>query len=948
MRVAGRSAGPSGRVAGATGGPRAARRRRVAGRPGRVEAPQGPQPGRGAAWRAQTGAPPAQISGSRLRRLLALCALALVLPGAAHAAKPPAAVDRAKAGIAKALAAGWLQPADASRYRGILARTAVALPRLGGVRHANLQAVLDDVARQAGGYTSPRALTLFGMLDENVRYFGAQGPPAPQADTPAPDGVVYRYFPGHGLQFHPLANFASLNSQLAAGRTDESRTLAEALRARAIPRGAGVVWEYEFAFGGGRPPWTSGMAQAVAAQALARAGQRLEDASLGELAGRAYLAIPDTLDMSVAAGRWVKLYSFSRLAVFNAQLQTAVSLRDYADLSGDTAPGALSDALRAAVTKALPRVDTGYWTRYAIGGAEESLGYHDFVITILGRLRTQTKDAFWSDLATRFRGYETQPPSFEAGAPAAPVVEAKQGQATFKLSFWLSKQSSVVVRVGSARRSLSMTNGWHYLTWQVPRTRSAVFPVAVDASPIAGPRASASLSPLVVLARAPASLGPLGLAAGVADAPAGPGLLVGAAENAVLGADPASVAAQLGLATRAGLAALRITAPWSPGQTAPDPALLAQLTTTAQQTAAAGIRLYLEVYPASAAVVPADDASRAAFASTVSALAVALPQVRDFVIGSQVNDPVFWPQARATPGSYLALLAASYDALKGVNPGIQVIGGALNAQQAPATFVLSLGQAYRRSGRTTPVMDALAIQPSPASSAEPPETVHPTGATTIADYPRLVANLKRAFDGTGQPGSTLPIVYDGYGVQTAVPAAKAALYSNVESGAVPEAVQAASYATALQLASCQPNVSAFLFQHVVDERDLSGSQSGLYYPDLTAKSSFPAVRAAVTAARGGTLAACPGATKPPDPAPSAEFAADGRSVAIACPLECYYTVVLTRGDAALRTRQGAVASGAALTVSVPASGVAPGDRLSVHVVQRHDPGAEVVQEGNPV
>ncbi len=51
-----------------TGGPRPVRYRRGPERTGRVEAPTGPEPGRGAAWRVQTGAPPAQIGGSRLRR----------------------------------------------------------------------------------------------------------------------------------------------------------------------------------------------------------------------------------------------------------------------------------------------------------------------------------------------------------------------------------------------------------------------------------------------------------------------------------------------------------------------------------------------------------------------------------------------------------------------------------------------------------------------------------------------------------------------------------------------------------------------------------------------------------------------------------------------------------------------------------------------------------------
>jgi hypothetical protein len=875
-------------------------------------------------------------------RPVAVALLALVLCGSAHAARSPQ-IATATAGLQKAVAAGRVAPADAARYRAILDRTARALPRLGGSRHDNLAGVLSDVAASAPRYAGARALTLFSMLDWNTRWFGAQGPPAPQADTVASDQVVYRYFPGHGLQFHPLGNFAALNSLLAGGRLDEARILAESLRARAVSSGPAAVWEYEWAYAGGRPPWTSGMAQAVAAQALARAGQRLADPSLGALARRAYAAVPK-LVMQLPVGPWVKLYSFSRDAVFNAQLQTTVSLRDYADIAGDTAAGSLSDALRAAVQKGLPQADTGYWTRYTLGGAEEPRGYHDFVTTILGRLYAQTKDTFWSDLASKFKAYTTQPPSFQLGPPPTPVPGAQTGKATASFSFWLSKQSDVVLSAAGGQRRLTMSFGWHHLTWTLPRAKAGIFPVGVRAAPIAGPTASLSLPPLVVLARAPASLGELALAAGRGGGPAGTsGLVIGAVENAVANADPAISAQQFSLATAAGLRAIRVAVAWSPGQAAVDPALV----TAAQQAALAGVRLYLELYPAAPALVPGDDAHRAEFAAYARQLAAALPQVRDFVIGQQVNDPAFWPQSATSAGSYLALLAASYDALKGLDPGIQVIGGALDSQFAPGTYVLSLGQAYRRSGRVSPVMDALALQPSGASSAEPPDAAHPSGPTTIGDYTRLVANLKRALDTTPQPGAALPIVYDGYAVQTAVPAQKAALYTGAENDTVPESAQGALYAQALQVVSCQPNVAALLFGHVVDERDLAGSQSGLYYPDLTPKSDFSAVRAAVAAAQTGSLAPCPGAPPRAAVPPSAEAAADGRSIQVRCARDCAYVAALVRAAVPLRAQSGLLTGGATVTVSIP-GGAAPGDRVMVHVASKLDPRDEVVVQGAPI
>jgi hypothetical protein len=422
----------------------------------------------------------------------------------AWASTTVAQIAVAQKGLAAAVKAGRVAPDDAARYRSILTRTARALPRLSGARQQNLRAVLDDVANKASEYTAPRALTLFSMLDVNTRYFGAKGPPAWHADILGPDMVVYRYFPGHGLQFHPLADFGALNAHLAANRLDEARRLTAALQARAIGRDDGsTVWEYQFRYLGGRAPWTSGMAQAVAAQALARASQKLDDPSLLDLARRAEAAVPK-LTRRLAAGPWVRLYSFNTLAVFNAQLQTAVAVRDYADLAEDEAAGALADAMTQAAQTMLPKFDTGYWTLYSLGGAEETRDYHDYVIFLLGRLKAQTQNSFWSETATRFEAYDTQAPLFQTGPPAVVATPAAKGKAAFKFSFWLSKRSSVVVRVGSGSRSLSMTWGWHTLTWWLPREKPGVFPVSVQARPVAGPTATTPLLPLVVLGKAAA------------------------------------------------------------------------------------------------------------------------------------------------------------------------------------------------------------------------------------------------------------------------------------------------------------------------------------------------------------------------------------------------------------------------------------------------------------
>lgn len=444
----------------------------------------------------------------------------------------------------------------------------------------------------------------------------------------------------------------------------------------------------------------------------------------------------------------------------------------------------------------------------------------------------------------------------------------------------------------------------------------------------------------------------LALVAGPAGA--GPNMVVGVAEDGVVTPDPAASASQFQLATALGLRAVRITAPWSPGQTAPDPAQLPALTTAAQQSALLGVRLFLEVYPASAAAVPADDAARAQFAEYLRQLALALPQVKDFVVGSQVNNPAFWPQDAKSAASYLALLAVSYDTLKSVDPTIDVIAASLSSQGTPGTWVLSLGQAYRKSGRALPVMDALAIQPQNDAAAQPPSFVHPKGPIDVGDYARLVANLKRAFDKTAQPGAALPIVYDGYGVQTQIPPEKASLYTGAETDAVDEATQGAFYAQALQLAACQPNVTAFLFLHTVDEGDLAGLQTGLYYRDATPKSDVGAVQSAIAAVGSTCPAPAPAPTPTPTPAPGPgpaqlQLSVDGPTATLGCDRPCYYVAVLEddRG-VPLRARQGAVAAGPATSVTVPTTGLPAGSySVSVHLVPRVDPGHGEAVDGDP-
>jgi hypothetical protein len=139
-------------------------------------------------------------------------------------------------------------------------------------------------------------------------------------------------------------------------------------------------------------------------------------------------------------------------------------------------------------------------------------------------------------------------------------------------------------------------------------------------------------------------------------------------------------------------------------------------------------------------------------------------------------------------------------------------------------------------------MDAFAHHPYLESSRTRPQFPHPRTTTiSLADYGKLVNLLGEAFDGTAQAGSNLPILYTEFGVQTRIPPAKRAVYTNLASpfarDAVSEATQATYYREAYALACKQPTVEGLYLFHVWDEPDLLGWQSGLYYADHSPKSS---------------------------------------------------------------------------------------------------------------
>ncbi len=568
--------------------------------------------------------------------IIASAIVALSIGGAA----PASSVTPLERAALKALSTTRVDAPTRARGRAEVRRAAYLARILPSGRREHVAVALGELASFEGTLTQPRALTLIGELKTNDDYFLEHYAPAPKTDVTDEDGLVYRYFDGRCFEYHPLANFGALNAHVAAGDASGAQRLATALVARGTYlHSGGIGWEYLFPFSGGRGPWLSGMAQAVAAQALARTASLVpEDATMlmGKARG-AYQAIPGRLLTSVAAGPWIRLYSFSSTQVLNAQLQAVISLQSYATAADDPQAAALAARMQRATLAMLPRFDTGYWSYYALPNDPSPFDYHDYVVQLLNRL--SPADPRFADAATRFARYEKEPPAFTLANGALGA-----------LTFWLSKPATVNVDTAAGPSTrVALNGGWHTLTWPEPRN-PGVYPTRVSAVDYSGNRTIFETLPFVrVAARA---------TQGARDVRSP--FLAGAGLDSP---------AQSQAAARLGLRLVRIGVTWPAGATAPDPALVAAL-----QQVAPGLGTVLEL---NATPLPADDTGRTALAQYATALAAQVPSLHSLIF-----EPAATP---ATASAYAAAFAALRAALPTTTLGVSV-DGSLDARGALAAL----------------------------------------------------------------------------------------------------------------------------------------------------------------------------------------------------------------------------------------------------------------------
>jgi hypothetical protein len=302
-------------------------------------------------------------------------------------------------------------------------------------------------------------------------------------------------------------------------------------------------------------------------------------------------------------------------------------------------------------------------------------------------------------------------------------------------------------------------------------------------------------------------------------------------------------------------------------------------------------------YPSSDPEACGDTAKIQQFAAWVAIVARAFPAVHQFIVMNECNQPLFvnpqWDSSGQNQSAAICgrALAAAYDALHRLNSANFVWGVGLsprgndspiassNSSTSPVKFLGSLGRWFKafaaKTHRTTPLMDGLDFHPYPVPQSLPLATGYTsTNNASISNLPRIYQAFYDGFNGSPQKtigqqaGGGAPVSLNEMGIQTDATVqlgyAGSEISGNAAGGVVgdtaSEGYQASYYQQTLDLLACDPNVRVINIFHLVDEPNLAGWQSGLYWFGTTpvAKQSAQIVHDWIAKSGG----ACQGTLRP--------------------------------------------------------------------------------------
>jgi hypothetical protein len=353
-------------------------------------------------------------------------------------------------------------------------------------------------------------------------------------------------------------------------------------------------------------------------------------------------------------------------------------------------------------------------------------------------------------------------------------------------------------------------------------------------------------------------------------------LEIGVVDDHAKGADPEFFFGQM---RDIGMTEVRVTILWNPAapMTIGDQAAIERMLPFAQ---ARGIKVLFVLDLATPRAVGNSVAAAGRFAAFAAHVARTFPSVRDIIVGNEPNQTRFWqPQynpngSPAACVSYERLLAASYDALKQVDPAVNVIGVGLsprgndapkassNISRSPVRCLRDIGAAYRGSARRLPIMDEFSFHPYPRSDRDPLLKGYQWPNAGVPNLDRIKQAFWDAFNGTRQPtfaegtrAGGLTFRLDEVGWQVQVIASAAHAYEGTENVATTqEGVQAQIYGSLISYLACDPSVRSLLFFGLIDEPILDRWQAALVRADRTRRPAYDAVKNTFAQTRGRCVA----------------------------------------------------------------------------------------------
>jgi D-glucuronyl C5-epimerase C-terminus len=328
------------------------------------------------------------------------------------------------ASLRRVLRAGGVSRARYHRYRRAYARAGTTWRRLRGARRIQLGYLIASLERMAlrKRLTSTRLPALFLQVERNTQFWRSLPYPRSRDQVSFRGSeILFTYYPGRGLQIQPLSTFAKANNMHGACVKDTGAPCRRAGLARLLDEMAAlavgrsrrfIAWEYLFDFGGGAPPWMSGMAQATGIQAFARGAQLLGRPDWVTLARRALGAFDTGPPAGVRVtgplgGPHYLQYSFApRLFIFNAFVQAVIGLYDFNQLTGDERARRLFDQAEPELRREIPHSDTGSWSRYSYRGARSTGEYHELLRELLQSACSRRLGQVYCTYAARYRRYQ--------------------------------------------------------------------------------------------------------------------------------------------------------------------------------------------------------------------------------------------------------------------------------------------------------------------------------------------------------------------------------------------------------------------------------------------------------------------------------------------------------------------------------------------------------------